>query len=118
MWDEDDDISLAQLLAALRGIEQQTFNEIISADNFLETPPPADENSIINEQVNAKKSADKPEPKPVITHVQFISNLADMNDYLCLHGFSDWKSFNSISNFSTDVCSNVAKRQRLIDHYF
>ena len=49
-------------------MEQQTFEEIISADNFLETAPPIDENSIINEQVKIQESDDEPEPKPVITH--------------------------------------------------
>ena len=106
------------LLAAPRAIEQQFLDEIISADNFLETTPPIDENFIINEQVIAQESDDEPEPKPVRTQAQFISNLANMKDYLCLHGFSDWKSFNSISNFSTNVSSNVAKRQSIIDHYF
>ena len=77
------------LLAAPRAIEQQFLDEIISADNFLETTPPIDENFIINEQVIAQESDDEPEPKPVRTQAQFISNLADMKDYLCLHGFSD-----------------------------
>ena len=93
MW-EDDGIPLVQLLAALRGIEQQIFDEIILADNFLETAPPTDENSIINEQVNAQMGYDEPE----------------LRFWLVI-------TFNSISNFPT-VCSNVAKKQRLIDNYF
>ncbi len=113
LWDEDDNIPLAQLLAAPRGMDQQTFDDIVSVDNFLETAPPIDENSIIEEQQSIQESDDENGPKPAI-----ISNLADMKDYLCSHGFDDWKSFSSLTNFSTEVCSNVAKTQALIDCYF
>ena len=76
--------------------------------NPLETAPPIDDNS--GERWRAWTKARNNSRS---AHFKF----SDMKDYLCFHGFNDWKSFNSLLNFSA-VCSNVAKKHTIIDRYF